>query len=292
MVQPNREVSLSRPMPDQGYSREFPWEMEISEKLVDEGAQILIWPEGYFFGYTFWESVRIAFRQHLARFNTPLFFYDATWRVQNQKRRNFNSILFLDEKGELIDSYDKMKLVPFSEYLPVFSDLTLFDWILGNYLDNLTPGQESKVFEVQGMRIVPKTCYEPLFPEFVAESIGQDGAGKVILVQSQDGWFGRSNQPYQHLALTVIRAVENRVPLIHVIQNGPSAVVNPEGSLAFLSQPFVRGGWVVTMPFHSHKGGSFYSRFPNLFVNSVRGLFLLLLFVSFINWKSDRAKRS
>lgn len=291
IVQPNREVSLSKPMPDPGYSREYPWEMAISEQLVAQGAQLLIWPEGYLFGYAFWDSVQMAFQRTIARLKTPLLFYDVTWQIKHQKRRTFNSIIYLNETGERIESYEKIKLVPFSEYLPVVDKLAVFDWILGDYLDSLTPGKEPKVFKIGEMRIVPKTCYEPLFPAFVAESIGEDGAGKVILVQSQDGWFGQSSQPYQHLAVTVMRAVENRVPLIHVIQNGPSAVIRPDGGFAFLSPPFVRGGWVAALPFDPQYGGSFYSRFPNLFENGVRTLFLILLFSAFFNRKSKRTER-
>src|SRR5690606_41531313 len=58
-----------------------------------------------------------------------------------------------------------------------------------------------------------KICYESAFPEFMAGAIGADAPGKVIVILSQDSWFGRSRQPYQHLWQSALRAVENRVPV-------------------------------------------------------------------------------
>lgn len=278
IVQPNRMVSLSRPMPKEGYSRESPLEMEMSQILSEQGAKLIVWPEGHFFGYTYWSRVQVAFARQVTQMATPLLFYDATFKLAGVKKQFFNTILYMNESGELVDSYDKIKLVPFSEYSPLTDKIPLLRWILGDYLDNLTPGSQTKIFKIGEMRIIPRICYEPLFPEFVADSIGSDAAGKIVLVQSQDGWFGKTSQPNQHMATTVMRAIENRVPLIHVINNGPSAVINPAGRYVFKSEGFTRGQWVVAMPFHPGKGGSFFSCFPGLFINIIRigfGLFLL-----------------
>ncbi len=282
LVQPNRIASLSKPIPLPGYSREYPLEMQLSEVFVGQNVDVIIWPEGHFFGYSFWSDVRKSFKQTVAKWQVPLVFYDATRRSTEKGEKAFNTIHFLNEKGDLEERYDKMKLVPFSEYLPLFDKWPLFDWILGDYLDNLTPGDEAKIVPLAGMKLVPKVCYEPLFPEFVAKTVGDEGKGKVLVVQSQDGWFGETSQPFQHMAVTVMRAVENRVPLVHVIQNGPSGVIHPNGRIAFLSEPFIKGGWVAEMSFSPDNGGSFYSSFPNLFLNIIRLLCLFILVESFI----------
>ncbi len=290
IVQPNREISLSRPRPEEGYSRSSPLEMEMSHILSSQGADLIIWPEGHFFGYTYWSQVKTAFSEHVRKMQKPLLFYDATYKLVKGKKRYFNTILYLNNSGELADSYDKIKLVPFSEYSPLTDKIPLLRWILGDYLDNLTPGSQTKVFKIGKMRIIPRVCYEPLFPEFVADSVGSDAAGKIILVQSQDGWFGKTSQPNQHMAATVMRAVENRVPLIHVINNGPSAVIDPAGRYLFKSGLFTKGQWVVELPFHPEKGGSFYSRFPRLFINIIRMIFVLLLVASLLMFRSPHHK--
>ncbi len=291
IVQPNRQVTLSRPMPEKGFSRSRPLEMMLTEKLVDQGAELVVWPEGHFYGFSFWESVRESFREQVASLQVPLVFHDTTHRIIDGKKHYFNSILYLDRNGNPVSVYDKIKLVPFSEYLPFFESTPPFDWILGDYLDNLTPGKEIKTFEADGLTIIPKICYEPLYPEFVAESVGSDGRGKLIVVQSQDGWFGESSQPFQHMAATTIRAVENRVPLLHVIQNGPSAVIQPSGDISFMSEAFTRGAWVVPVSYHDREGGSFFSGHPHLFLNSIRGLLLLALIYGWSRRKKAHPKQ-
>lgn len=277
IVQPNRVPTIQKPVPEKGFSRPQPLEMEISRKLTAEGAEILIWPEGHFHGYAFWSEVREAFQESIRNMKTPLVFYDYTFKEHDEKKNYFNTTIFLNSDGKELDRYNKMKLVPFSEYMPLSGNIPLISEFLGDYLDFLTPGQEEKVVTLAGMRIVPKICYEPLFPIFVAKSIGSDAAGKVLLVQSQDGWFGQTGQPEQHIAVTVVRAVENRVPLIHVINNGPSVIVSPRGEITFKSGPFTRGGWVADLEFDEHAGGSFFSRFPLLFISTIRGLFIIMI---------------
>ncbi len=279
IIQPNREVTLERPKPLKGYSREYPLEMEMSKTLSQEGAEVIIWPEGHFFGYTYWSSVREAFINQAKKLGTHLLFYDATFKEDSGKKTFHNTVFHLSESGMLESQYDKMILVPFSEYSPLKGKVFFLDWILGDYLDNLTPGKSSMVFHMEGMNLIPKICYEPLFPEFVAESVAGVETGGVIVVQSQDGWFGKSSQPEQHLAATLLRAVENRTPLIHVINNGPSSVIDPAGRIVFKAPKFERGGWVVDMPFHRQINGSFYSNYPGLFINCIRtACFLLILF--------------
>lgn len=280
LVQANRPVSLGAPKRRGDENVESLLEFQLSKKISKQELDVIIWPEGYFFGYEFIENVKQSFKRFIQKIDTPLIFYDPTSAKKGDKTLYHNTIHYLDRNGNRLGFYHKRKLVPFGETMSMFGDLPFIGWILGDYLDNLTPGNEDKIFELDEMRLIPKTCYEPLFPDFVAESIGEDANGKVILVQSQDGWFGETSQPNQHVAATILRAVENRVPLIHVINNGPSTIVDPAGRVSFQAQAFKTGAWVSKMRFSSQHGGSFYSRNPNLFINIIRGLALLLVLYS------------
>ncbi|MBT4268261.1 MAG: apolipoprotein N-acyltransferase [Deltaproteobacteria bacterium] len=275
LVQPNRKASLKRPKPLEGFSRLYPLEMKLSEGLAAEGAEIVFWPEGHFFGVTFWKDVRQAFQKRIRKMGIPLVIFDSTFTIKGGEKLYHNSSLLLDHNGQLGGTYNKIKLVPFGEYTPLIGRSRLLKWFLGDFLDTLTPGTQYVAFETTGMRIVPAICYEPLFSEFVAESIGADGKGKLLLVQSQDGWYGESSQPEQHMAATVLRAVENRVPLVHVINNGSSAAILPSGRYQFRSPPFVRGAWVVDLPYHPNSGGSFYARHPLVFISLLRVFFVV-----------------
>ncbi len=277
LIQPNRKASLKRPQPEKGFSRRYPVEMKLSQKAAAEGAEIIVWPEGHFFGVTFWKDIRQAFQKQIQKMGIPLVIFDSTITFKEGEKRFHNSSLLLDRNGQQSGIYNKIKLVPFGEYTPLIGRSELLKRFMGDFLDALTPGTKYVTFETAGLRIVPAICYEPLFPEFVADAIGEDGQGKLLLVQSQDGWYGESSQPEQHMVETVLRAVENRVPLVHVINNGSSAAVLPSGRYQFRSPPFVRGAWVVDLPYHPKSGGSFYSRHPLIFISLMRVLFIASL---------------
>ncbi|MDT8445405.1 MAG: apolipoprotein N-acyltransferase [bacterium] len=277
LVQTNRPASLKRQPPEPGFSPVYPLEMKLSQSLAEQGAELIFWPEGHFYGYAYWVDVEASFHQLTAEMAVPLFFLDSGWDEGPEGRRHYNTTFFLTAQGELGGTYQKRHLVPFGETTPLVSDWPWLKSLLGAFLSNLSAGTSDAAFEAAGIRVVPKICYEILFPVEVAEAIGTDGSGKLILVQSQDGWYGQSSQPRQHLASSILRAVENRVPLVHVINNGPSAVVLPTGKLSFLAPAFERGAWIAPLPFEASQGGSFYSRHPGWTLGSLRWLGALLL---------------
>lgn len=277
LVQPNRVASLNKPVPEKGYSGLRPLEMEMSRKLADEGAEMIVWPEGHFFGYIFYPNVREAFRVQIKNLSTPIVFLDSTFRKINKKKHYYNSSIYIDSQGDFAGQYDKMRLVPFGEYTPLSDQLTFIKDILGDFLSGLSAGIANRTFDIAGMRIVPKICYESIFPQDVANAIGSDALGKVLLVQTQNGWYGETSEPEQHMTITTLRAVENRIPMIHVMNNGSSAIVLPNGRYAFQSTPFVRGNWVGKMPFSADSGGSFFSRHPRMFINLIQIVFVILI---------------
>ncbi|OGH04417.1 MAG: apolipoprotein N-acyltransferase [Candidatus Lambdaproteobacteria bacterium RIFOXYD1_FULL_56_27] len=277
LVQTNRPASLEAPEPEPGYSRVFPWEMELSHKLAEEGAEVLFWPEGHFYGYAYWLEVRANFQAQVATMGIPLFFLDSGFSQTPSGKQNYNTTFVITGEGRDGGMYHKRHLVPFGEYTPWMGELPWIKGLLGDFLADLSAGTFDRTFEAAGMRITPKICYEVLYPEEVAQAIGEDGAGKVILVQSQDGWYGRSSQPEQHLAVSVVRAIENRVPLVHVINNGPSSVILPQGRYAFKAPPFEAGHFLAPLPYDPNLGGSFYSRHPTWFLRTLQGLGVFLL---------------
>ncbi|OGG94625.1 MAG: apolipoprotein N-acyltransferase [Candidatus Lambdaproteobacteria bacterium RIFOXYD2_FULL_50_16] len=282
IVQPNRPAQLGRPQPEPGYSRVFPLEMRLSKNLVDAGAEVLLWPEGYFFGYAYWRDVEVGFGQQVAMFGVPLLFLDSGFENIGGKRLHYNTTFLLSVGGSLAGKYHKRRLVPFGEYTPVLGDIPLLKNLLGEFLSSLSAGQKDETLNAAGIGFVPKICYEVLFEEEVAQAIGLEGAGKVLFVQSQDGWYGRSIQPEQHLAASVLRAVENRVPLVHVINNGPSSVINADGSYGFKADFFRQGAWLASLAYDPQWGGSLYSAHPSWFLWSLRGVAVVLLLTGLI----------
>lgn len=268
LVQPNDAVSLKVPEPPKGFSRENPEEMAATLRLAQAGAQLVIWPEARYKGYFDHFSVRQAYSKALAQNGVELVFHDAEKRWKDGEEVFYNSVMHIDRQGNEVGQYRKMRRMPFGEYRPAFFSLPGLDWLttrlFGEFLRPLAAGLEHAEFAVDGMRLVPKVCYETAFPEDVAAAIGNDAAGKVLLFVSQDNWFGETTQPFQHRAMSVVRGVENRVPMIHLINNGPSIVAAPNGRVLASTSAFSRAELLADLRFSPTAGGSLYSRYPGI----------------------------
>ncbi len=129
------------------------------------------------------------------------------------------------------DTYDKVHLVPFGEYTPFIGlmerlGISQFVPIPGGF----TPGPRHRLLHVPGLPpVVPAVCYEAIFSGGLVPP-GDEGLERgAILNVSDDGWFGRTAGPWQHLAQARLRAVEQGLPLIRAANTGVSAIIDPYG---------------------------------------------------------------
>ena len=167
---------------------------------------------------------------------------------QDGTRRAYNSLMAFGEQGRLIALYDKIHLVPFGEYLPFQTALEAIGLQSltrqrGGFAKGITPKTFMSVPNLP--QIAPMICYEAIFPDEVAP--GSDRPG-LILVVTNDGWFGNSTGPYQHFHQARLRAVEQGVPVIRSANNGISAVIDPEGRILQLILLNQRGTMDSTLP--------------------------------------------
>ena len=148
------------------------------------------------------------------------------------KTSSYNSAIFMDEQGQIVDRYFKMHPVMFGEYLP------LGNWIPWLYTlspmgAGLTPGEAPAIFEVQGVRFAPNICFENFMPHLIRRQIktlkaeGRDP--DVMVTITNDGWFWGSSLLDIHLASGIFRAIEMRRPLLIAANTGFSAHVDPQG---------------------------------------------------------------
>jgi len=292
MVQSNETPSINVPTPKAGFGWSFPPEMPLTQQLAKGGAEIVFWPESRYKGFFASDYVKAAYKNQVRALKVPLVFQDMESTLvaheNNPKEftaKEFNTLSLISKNGELAGQYRKVQRIAFGEYVPFEKNAWVRDWseeIFGDFIANLSKGDSHQVFEVAGMRLIPAICYEVLFPRFIAQSVGENAEGSVLAVLSNDGWFGQSRQPYQHGAMSSLRAVENRLPLIHVINNGPSMVVLPNGRVLAKSQAFVQSALLVDMPYSNTAGGSFFSRHPSVFIyTSYAGLLFLFALALF-----------
>jgi len=141
----------------------------------------------------------------------------------------FNSIQTMSSSGIISDTYDKVHLVPFGEYLP-FSGLLerlglrQFVHIPGGF----EPGVTRKLLRIPGLpQAFPLVCYEAIFPESLSPGL-REQAGLIINV-TNDGWFGPTFGPYQHLAQARLRSIESGLPFLRSANTGISAIIDPYG---------------------------------------------------------------
>jgi apolipoprotein N-acyltransferase len=144
--------------------------------------------------------------------------------------RAYNSIYVIDHDGSILSVYDKMHLVPFGEYLP-FQDfleslgLMQLTKVRGGYI----PGTSRKPLSVpRAPPFLPLVCYEIVFP---GEAVPRGERPGWLVNLTNDGWFGRSSGPYQHLQQARVRAIEEGLPLVRAANTGVSAVIDPLGRI-------------------------------------------------------------
>jgi apolipoprotein N-acyltransferase len=289
LVQPNDAVTLAIPEPPSGFSREYPPELAATERLAAAGAQLVIWPEARYKGYFDKPSVRNSYASVLNDLGIPLILHDSERAWTNGDYTDYNSLVHLDAHGAQTGVYRKMLRMPLGEYLPDFFHLPGISWVtrrfFGDFVRPLQPGTAHREFRINGMRLLPKICYEAAFPSFVAGAVGSNAAGKVLLFVSQDNWFGETAQPFQHASMSVVRGVENRLPMIHLINNGPSVVSAPNGRITARTQAFAQSEIVASMPFSATSGGSFYSRHPQIVRYLQYGILAMLALMVLIRRK-------
>ena len=137
--------------------------------------------------------------------------------------------------AEIKGRYDKQHLVPLGEYIPLRSILPFLAPVVET-IGDFTPGQPIGPIPCENARIGVLICFESIFPELARNHVA-NGANLLVNI-TNDGWFGRSNAPWQHLSMAVFRAVENRRSLARAANTGISACFDPLGHATKLSQLF------------------------------------------------------
>jgi apolipoprotein N-acyltransferase len=148
------------------------------------------------------------------------------YSADDQQWRDYNSALIISSDGARVGRYDKIHLVPFGEYVP-FRDLLFFARKLTGRVSEFTRGDERKVFRLNGHRYGVFICYEAVFADEVRQ-FARLGA-EVLVNISDDGWYGDTSAPWQHLNMARMRAIENRRWLLRDTNNGVTAAIDPYG---------------------------------------------------------------
>lgn len=261
--------------------------LDLSQRATVDQVDLTIWPEAATPFY-FQEDTELGrkVRQLPEESGSALLLGSPAYEQdQAGAVRYFNSAYLLSAEGQLQGRSDKVHLVPFGEYVPLSGLLSFIDKLVVG-LGDFSSGQIQPL-PLDGRQIGVLICYEAIFPGLARAAVR---SGSDLLVNlTNDAWFGRSSAPYQHLAMSRFRAIENRVWLARAANTGISALISPAGRVVQSSplfKPFQLSGSVGL-----GAAPSFYTRFGDLFAwgcLALSGLFLGALFCSGRRWSDWR----
>ena len=175
-------------------------------------------------------------------------------------RDMYNSAEFIAPDGNFIGRYDKIHLVPFGEYVP-YKGLISFAGTLTQGVGSFSRGKYRKVFRLAGHRFGSFICYEAVFADEVRH-FAEMGA-EVLVNISDDGWYGDTSAPWQHLNMARMRAIENRRWIVRATNTGVTAAIDPYGRVTqsaprhILTSLAVRYGYRDDITFYSRHGDVF-----------------------------------
>ena len=148
------------------------------------------------------------------------------WNIKDKTL--FNSLINVNTN----EIYNKRHLVPFGEYIPLASSLRglidFFDMPMSNVAHGSSIQDNIQISNVDGINFSPLICFDVAFGNTVRKS---NISSNFIINVSNDTWFGKSMGPYQHLAITRIRAIENNTFLLRSANKGISAIIDNKGKI-------------------------------------------------------------
>jgi len=229
--------------------------------LPAEGG-LIVWPETaapfYFEGSNPLRALVVDVAQASGQ---RLLFGSPSYDEAGGKVSYMNSAYMLRPDGTVAGRYDKVHLVPYGEYVP----LRKFFPFIGKFVagvGDFRPGTGFNPIESDGRRIGVLICYEAIFPES-ARDYKRKNADLLVNI-TNDAWFGKSSAPFQHLSMTVFRAVENRLYLVRAANTGISAIIDPTGKILSQTGLFERTVLKGEVKYIDEK--TFYAAYGDVFV--------------------------
>ncbi len=202
--------------------------LEIYGSLTREAAKVgpvlVVWPESVLPGSPEeepWVSERAA---EAARESGAWLLAGGPYRDEQGRPRN--SAYLYAPSGHRRDRYDKVQLVPFGEYVPGRRWLPLLERYHVREED-FAAGWQHRVMQAGMMAVGPMICFESIFPRISWELVGR--GAQVLVVITNDAWFGRTAAAAQHRQIAVLRAVETNRWVVRGASTGISSIIAPDG---------------------------------------------------------------
>lgn len=244
LVQTNMGIFEKRDDPDLGHERHVDDTLALER---EHDLDLIVWPESAYNRYihsnvTNLRRYVMAYRDDDDELHgpirTPLLFGGLSKRPVGDSVRRFNTAYLIDERGRVQGTYDKTFLLMFGEYLPLADRFpVLHEWSPRS--GRFTPGDHVRPLPFGRYRLTALVCYEDVAPRFTRDAV-REGDPHLLVNVTNDAWFGDTTEPWIHLALAKMRAIEHHRFLVRSTNSGVSAVVDPVGRLIVSSGVMTR----------------------------------------------------
>ncbi|GAC1418545.1 MAG: hypothetical protein NVSMB62_10390 [Acidobacteriaceae bacterium] len=226
-------------------------------------TNLIIWPESP----APFEDADMDFRDAISRLaraaNAPVIVGNIAIEGEPGTKRGYNqynSADFFNPEGRVMARYDKMHLVPFGEYTP-YKKLFFFAGSLLQDVGLFDSGRRRIVFSNQGHKYGTFICYESIFGDEIREFVRQ--GAEVLINISDDGWYGDTSAPWEHLNMVRMRAIENHRWVLRSTDTGVTAAIDPYGRVVQSAPRHLRTS--LRVGFDYEQGLTFYSRHGDWF---------------------------
>ncbi len=207
-------------------------------------------------------------------------------KKQNLSPKYYNT-LFVIKNGQIVDFYDKEKLVPFGEYVPLANYLSfLKKFTVG--LSSLSPGYGKNLklpLAKEKISATPLICFESAFSELLRKRVKES---QLVLIATNDAWFDKSSAPFQHFQMAIVRAVEARKYILQAANTGISGIIDPLGKVikkSRLNQRIILYGKVKLI-----KKEPLFATFGDILGKS--GALLLILLLIYLPLKNKFSRKA
>jgi apolipoprotein N-acyltransferase len=268
--------------------------LELTSEAASAGAELVVWPEAALPFYIqrdmrALELTRIAKERHI-----DLLVGAPGVEEHDGAITPYNQAWLVKSSGDVEGPYNKIQLVPFGEYIPMYGLFGMVK-VAVQSVGQLGAGTEYTIFDTVDLsppvkhegdsaaptrhaRFATLICYEGIFPS-LTRNFAAKGPDFLVNI-SNDAWYGDTSAPHQHLAMAAMRSIENRLPMVRSTNTGISAFITDEGRIGSTTPLFHEDMVVETVLVRDV--WSFYRVYGDVFLHLCQAVTAGILLVPWI----------
>ena len=244
---------------------------------ADEKIDFALWPETAFPFQLHANKLEFSYARQLISFlqEKGLALVTGSYSKDIKQNKTSNSLFSFNPQGEMTNpQYNKTLLLAFGEYIPFGDRFPILKTWLEEVAD-FARGSGPSIFHQGNIRLGAQICYEGLFPEF-SKSLADKGAHLIVNV-TNDSWYGKFSEPYQHMYMTLARAIELRLPVVRSTNTGFTTAVTAKGEIMARSPLYVEWHHLYRIPYLENPPRTFFQVYG---IYLVPALLWLLFFIT------------